>query len=99
MNYLRIGMLALATFAVAAGAAFAQRPDTRQMSCGEVRSLVANAGAIVLTTGQHTYDRYVSDDRFCERPYVSRSTTVPTRDGQCRVLYCDDPLFELEDRF
>ncbi len=98
MTYVKLGAIAAVAFAVAAGAALAQRPDTRQMSCGDVRNLIADTGGIVLTTGQFTYDRYVSSSYFCERPYVARPAYVPTLDGQCPVLECGDPLFD-EDRF
>ncbi len=98
MEYLRMAAVAAACFAVAAGAALAQRPDTRQMSCGEVRSLIDDTGGIVLTTGQYTYDRYVSSGFYCDRPYVSVPAYVDTQDGQCAVLRCGNPIFD-HDRF
>lgn len=68
---------------------FAQagRPDTRQMTCPAAQALVRQRGTIVLTTGPSTFDRFVSDARFCEPQ--SRSVRVkyaPTRDNpECPV--------------
>lgn len=59
---------------MAAGFAVAQpRPSTLQISCAQARGLVAARGAIVLSTGQFTYDRYVAHVGFCQRD----ETTVP----------------------
>lgn len=71
----------------AGGSAFA-RPDTRTMSCAEAQSVVERNGAIVLTTGPHTYDRFVAAGVRCELPYIPRLTYVPTRDEpQCPIGY------------
>jgi hypothetical protein len=74
---------------LAAHAAFAQpRPSTPAMSCNEARTLVAASGAVVLGTGVHTYDRYVSSRNFCEMDEVLEPAWVPTTDTpQCPVGY------------
>jgi hypothetical protein len=42
--------------------------------------------AAVLTTGPNTYDRFVRQfGNECDWPEVPISTTVPTKDGGCRV--------------
>lgn len=72
------------------GAAEAQsrRSDVRQMSCDEARSLVEQAGGIVLTTGQHTYDRYVSARMYCPMGLDIKDAWVATRDSDaCRIGY------------
>lgn len=70
-----------------AGSAYA-RPDTRSMTCAQAQSLVGRNGAVVLSTGAHTYDRFVADGRYCEIPYVPKLTWVPTTDNrQCAVGY------------
>jgi hypothetical protein len=62
------------TFAALATTAQAQsRPDTRKMTCGQARSLVQARGAIVLSTSENAYDRYVSTQQSC----TSEQTTVP----------------------
>ena len=82
--------------AALAGAAAAQgRPDTRAMTCGEVRSLVFDRGAVVMTTGAHTYDRFVAGSRFCSIPEVALPVTVRTRDSDaCVVHACRPDPFE-----
>ena len=86
--------LALAVFATAS---FAQRPSTLGMGCSEAQSLVAASGAIVLSTGRHTYDRYVAHPGFCAFGEYAYSAYVPTSDArQCPVGYeCrnDPPLW------
>ena len=72
------------------------RPDARTMSCERVQALIAERGAVVLTTGRHTYDRYVLDGRFCEMREVARPLTIPTKGGEaCVVLECrDEPIVD-----
>lgn len=78
---------ACATLIAASGAAFA-RPDTRSMTCAQAQALVGRNGAVVLTTGQYTYDRFVADGRYCDIPYIPKLTWVRTRDDrQCAVGY------------
>ena len=81
-----IAMLAaLSSAAVAQG----KRPDTRTMDCDQVQEMISVRGAVVLTTGQHTYDRYVSDGRFCSMGEVALYQTIRTRDNnQCVVHAC-----------
>lgn len=77
-------------------AALAQaRPDTRTMTCEGVRALVADRGAVVLTTGPHTYDRFVAGTGYCALPEVALPVSVPTRDGDgCVVYACRPDPFE-----
>ncbi len=68
------------------------RPDVRTMSCAQARALVLQSGAVVLTTGRYTYDRYVSRQAYCERPFVIRRAWVATRDtNQCNIGYTCEP--------
>lgn len=70
--------------------ALAQRPDTRAMTCQQAAGLVANRGAVVLSTGPHLYDRYVASERLCWSGYYGRPAFVPTRDRPNCVIgyYC-----------
>ena len=64
------------------------RPSTLGMSCGQAQSIVRARGAVVMTTGQYTYDRFVSDQRFCSFDEETIPTWAPTRDTpQCMVGY------------
>ena len=78
-------------FAVTASAH--ARPDTRTMSCEQVRSLIQGHRAAVLTTGQNTYDRYVRPfGNECDWPEVPMSAYIPARDGHCPVYRCEEPV-------
>ena len=73
------------------------RPDARTMSCEEVRAMIATRGAVVLTTGRHTYDRYVAGSHFCPPPDVARPETIRTRDAdQCMVFACRPSPFDAD---
>jgi hypothetical protein len=84
---LRLSTAALAV--LAANAALAQpRPSTTAMSCAQAHVLVASRGAIVLSTGPHTYDRFVAHAGFCQydettEPAFERAADNP----QCFVGY------------
>ncbi|WP_299475367.1 hypothetical protein [uncultured Roseibium sp.] len=41
------------------------RPDTRQLTCAQAQSLVKQRGSVVMTTGPSTFDRFISDVRYC----------------------------------
>lgn len=79
-----------------------RRPDARQMTCGQVQALIDERGAVVLTTGTHTYERYVASGQFCQMGEAARPDGISTRDnGNCLVYNCEitgdgDSLF---DRF
>ncbi len=83
----------LATSALAQG-----RPDARRMSCGQVQSLVQQRGAVVMTTGQYTYDRFVANRSYCDWPMVPTATRIGTTDtNACPVYNCqraNDMLFD-----
>jgi hypothetical protein len=75
-------------FSLLACTAMAARPSTLNMTCGQARGLVATQGAIVLTTGRHTFDRFVADAGFCEWDEYADWAYAPTRDTpQCPVGY------------
>jgi len=82
----------LALLVVASSVQAQPRPMSPNMTCDQARGLVFSRGAIVLGTGTYTYDRYVSDRRFCERSEMTEPAFVPTRDTpQCPVGYvCRD---------
>jgi len=79
------------------------RPDVRTMTCAQARALVLQNGAVVLTTGQYTYDRYVARQAYCFAPFVIQRAWVATADTeQCPVGYtCEQrvirPLFGRDD--
>jgi hypothetical protein len=65
------------------------RPDARQMSCPQVQDIIAASGAVVLTTGTHTYDRYVSNGLQCSMGESLAREYITTGDGnRCLVYKC-----------
>ena len=75
--------------------AHAARPDLRQMTCAQGQALVRQRGAVVMTTGRYTYQRFVAGKSWCDHWEIIRPEVVTTRDtDRCVVGYiCEDPLF------
>lgn len=83
------GLLAAsaAMILLAAGGAQA-RPDSTAMSCHDAAALVARQGAVVMSTGPNTFDRYVSQVRYCAGGEELKPEWVRTRDvPQCFIGY------------
>jgi hypothetical protein len=74
---------------VATGAAIAQAgPSTVDRPCAASRDLVMRDGAVVLTTGQYTYNRYVKDAAYCLIDQYAQPSWVPSADNpQCFIGY------------
>ena len=73
---------------IATSAGAQPRPSSVAMSCGQARNLVASRGVIVLGTGGYTYDRFVTDRRFCLPTEVTEPAWVPTANSrQCFIGY------------
>lgn len=79
---LLFGVLAVPESAQAQG-----RPDTRSMTCAQAQALVVKRGEVVLTTGAHTFDRFIADARYCvSRTMLTATAYAPTKDNkQCPV--------------
>ncbi|AXS42607.1 hypothetical protein D1F64_13400 [Breoghania sp. L-A4] len=79
----------LGATALVIGTANAQgRPDTRDYTCADARELVRREGAIVLSTGDHTYSRFVDHVGHCFRNEVTQPQFAPTIDQrQCFAGY------------
>lgn len=70
-----------------AGAAQAMT-DARGLTCASVAGLVQSEGAIVLQTGEYTYDRYVSNSNYCLRGERTKPAWIATSDSAaCFVGY------------
>jgi hypothetical protein len=93
----RLG-LAVCAFLVAAGTAQA-RPDTRAMFCAQAQSMVYQYGSVVMTTGQHTFQKFVAGGRFCDPHEWSIPVSAATKDAKkCPLLTCRNRSFDLFDR-
>jgi hypothetical protein len=67
---------------------------TLQMRCSQAAALVLSRGAVVLSTGPGTYDRYVNGGGFCERSETLEPAFVKTADVlQSHVGYICRELF------
>lgn len=74
---------------LAAGETLAQRPSTLGMSCADVQAFITAQGAVVMSTGQYTYDRYVANRAQCFPGDIMDNRWVPTADTpECRVRVC-----------
>jgi hypothetical protein len=99
---MRVAHLALAAGLISTSAVAQPRPSTVDMRCAQAAGIVAARGAIVLGTGGFTYDRFVSDRRFCAITETTEPAWVPAADTpQCFVGYrCKEPTSERRgDRF
>ncbi len=88
-------LILIVTAALLASASVASaRPSTLTMSCAVAAATVARAGAIVLSTGVHTYDRFVAHDGFCLPGQRTEIAYAPTLDSPiCAIGYvCKERL-------
>ncbi len=80
-----LSMILLAALSVPA-AAQQPRPSVDRMTCAQAAGLVAASGAIVLSTGPYTYNRFVAHVGHCLRGEMIEPTWVTTRDApQCYI--------------
>ena len=74
------------------------RPSTTTMSCAQAAATVAKAGAIVLTTGDFTYERFVATTTFCLGGETAERAVAPTTDSpSCSVGYVCKPRDDTND--
>lgn len=92
-----LGLVAL----LASGQDAQARPDTTRMACAQAYSLVNRSGAIVLSTGGHTFDRFVRHRGYCTQTENIEPAFVRTRNNrQCFVGYtCEEKTEEFPDQF
>ena len=93
-----IGATLMGSIAAAAPAVAEGRPDTRRMTCAEANAFVQRQGAVVMTTGRHTFRRFVAHRGYCDRWEIVWPETAPTRDNpQCVIRgVCTDPPFPID---
>jgi hypothetical protein len=62
------------------------RPNAPAMTCDQARALVKSSGAVVLSTGQYTYDRFVATPGYCLPGEIADRTWIQTGDtDQCPI--------------
>lgn len=88
MEHMKLVPAAIILMSMGSGALAQGRPLTLQMSCNGARQLVASQGAVVLSTGPTTYDRYVGGYGQCVLGETLEPAWVPAADTpQCLVGY------------
>jgi hypothetical protein len=86
MDHMSRLVLSALIAALASATIAAARPNTTAMSCAEAASTVARAGAIVLSTGAFTYQRFVAEIGHCMPRQTTGPGLAPTRDNpSCEV--------------
>lgn len=85
--------------AVQPSEAQSRRPDTRAMTCAQVQAMIEQRGAVLLSTGEYTFDRYVANRSFCPHGEVAGNNWVPTKDKRrCLARSCVNPrAFKFND--
>jgi len=78
-------LLLLAALFVGASAQ-AARPNTQNMTAAQVKALVAENGAIVLSTSSFGYDRFVANRSFCAGGEKAVAAYVPTLDSDAAFI-------------
>ena len=64
------------------------RVNTTNLTCRQAQDLVYSRGAIVLSTGRNTYDRFVVNRSFCPNGDYTEPAYVRTRDRRsCNIGY------------
>ena len=58
-----------------------ERPSASEMPCDRIAALVSARGAVVISTGETEYDRFVRDGTFCEVSEAPRAATVKSKDN------------------
>ncbi|MGA0532463.1 hypothetical protein [Hansschlegelia sp. KR7-227] len=86
-GFARIALVSLAC-AAATGAEAAKRPYAPALSCKALQGVVAQRGAVVISTGANTYDRFVRDDRGCQSGEVTKPAWIRSADRpECFIGY------------
>lgn len=86
-------VLALALSTLSFDAWAITRYNTLTMSCAQVRAVLRQDGAAILSYGRPggppLYDRYVYHGGYCEGTEVPKAAFVPTSDTRaCQILKC-----------
>ncbi len=82
MRNMLITSIVVAISAASATPVLAQaRTNITSLTCGQAKSLIDRRGAAVITTGRHTYERYVKNRNFCEIGDRTRRQSVKTKNS------------------
>lgn len=85
---LAISALAVMTVSTMSTTSVQARVNTNNLTCAQAKSLVRSSGAVVLSTGRYTYERYVAGAGYCSYGEFIKRASVPTRDRKsCSIGY------------
>lgn len=96
MSRLFVFAMSCAAFLAASTLPGAARPDTRSMTCQQAKTVVKQYQAIIMSTGQHTYERIVLGQGYCSSTQIAKQLYAPTVDAErCKVGYiCEENPFD-----
>ncbi len=92
-GFLRSAGLFVVIVFLSANNAFAY-PEVWRMTCAQAQQFVRERGAVILSTGPHTYSRFVATRGYCQYFEKIKPQWAQTADKkQCPVAYqCYDPI-------
>ena len=94
MARLVVAVLVLVAWTSAATA----REDVRRLTCEQAHTMVIKQGAVVFTTGEGTYNRFVRTRRLCQREEIARTGKAATVDDpECLIGYICVPRIRNEN--
>ncbi|WP_319528847.1 hypothetical protein [uncultured Cohaesibacter sp.] len=76
-----LSAFAFAALALSAPAMAASQTNTQSLSTAQVKQLIQENGAVVLSTSANTFDRYVANPGDCFRGQTASVAYVPTADS------------------
>lgn len=82
----------VAVLAMLAASPASARPSVYTMTCAQAQAFIKQRGAVVANTGPQTFQRFVTDQRGCDRQQVAWPAYGRTRDNpQCLIgMKCID---------
>jgi hypothetical protein len=90
---IRVIVIGVLTAACALPALAVTRIDSHRTSCQAIQNTLIREGAAILRyqspRGLPFHDRYVGDSTLCPTGEASAYASVPSRDGDCRVIACE----------
>lgn len=81
-----LSALIIAAVASAAPALASERVNTLDLSSAQVKQIVQEQGAVLLSTGPDLFDRYVANGSYCYFGEHPKAAFVPTADSDAALV-------------
>ena len=71
-----------------------KRANSATLSCDQAKALIEREGAVMVhypsknVAGLTLFDRFVANRSYCSVQMTTKSKTVPTATGPCKLLVC-----------